>query len=76
MRGEPVELACPFCDKGKIQCWYIPGAIQERRTGRSSLGSGKAVTKSSDFWLIQSGCSVCGKSLEEVEKKLGEENII
>jgi len=26
--------------------------------------------------LIQSGCSVCGKSIEEVEKKLREKEII
>ena len=76
MRGEPLELACPFCDKGKIQCWYIPGAVQEKHSGRSSLGSGKSIKKSSDVWLIQSGCSVCGKSREEVEKKLRLDGII
>jgi len=76
MRGEPVELACPFCDKGRIQCWYIAGAVQEKRTGRSSLGSGKSITKSSDVWMIQSGCNVCGKSVEEVEKELKKQNMI
>ncbi len=76
MRGNPVELACPFCDKGIIQCWYIPGAWQEKRTGRSSLGKGKSISRSSDTWLIQSGCDVCGKSQEEVEKELRRRNII
>lgn len=70
------ELPCPFCDKGRIACGYIPPVWTERRTGKSSLGKGKAVEKSSDIWLIQSGCSVCGKPSEEVEKELKRRNII
>ena len=76
MRGEPVELNCPFCDKGKIQAWYIPSVFGDKRSGRSSLGSGRKITKSSDIWLIQSGCSVCGKNQEEVEKELRKKNVI
>ncbi len=70
------ELACPFCDKGRIGCLFFAGAWQEKRTGRNALGSGKSVTKSSDVWIVQSGCSVCGKSQEEVEKRLKQEGII
>jgi hypothetical protein len=76
MRGEPLELNCPFCDKGKIQVWYIPSVWGEKHSGRSSLGSGRKVTKTSDVWLIRSGCSICGKPQEEVETKLKEDNII
>jgi len=75
MRGEPVELACPFCDKGKIQCWYIPGAVSVKRSGARSLPGKTSKHKSSDVWLIQSGCNACGKSQEEVEKKLIEDGI-
>lgn len=70
------ELSCPFCDKGKIQAGHIHGAWTERRTGRSSLGKGKAVEKSSDVWLIRSGCNICNKSSEEVEKELKKRGII
>jgi hypothetical protein len=42
----------------------------EKHSGRGSLGSGRRVTKSSEEWMIQSGCSVCGKSQEDVEKEL------
>ncbi len=76
MRGEYTELSCPFCDKGGIQAWYIPSAWTEKRTGRSSLGRGKSVKKSSDIWLIRSGCSICGKSQGEVEKELKRKQII
>jgi len=73
MRGEPVELSCPFCDKGRIQCIFIAGATHERKTGGRGI---RSVRKSSDIWLIQSNCSICSKSKEEIEKKLKELNII
>lgn len=76
MRGEYTELSCPFCDRGRIRALYIPGVWSERRTGRSSLGKGRSIRKSSDTWLIQSGCNLCGKSKEEVERKLKEKGII
>jgi hypothetical protein len=76
MRGEPVELACPFCDKGKIQCWYIPGAISVRNKSTSTFGKVKQKSKSNDIWLIKSGCNVCNKTSEEVEKELKSKGII
>lgn len=76
MRGEHTELSCPFCDKGIIQCLYIPGAVSVKRSGTRSLPGKTSKHKSSEIWMINSGCSVCGKSKEEVEKKLKESNII
>ena len=76
MRGEPVELACPFCDKGMIQCWFIPGAWSHKMKRTKTLPGSGSVSKNADTWLIQSSCSVCGKSVEEVEKKLREEGTI
>lgn len=75
MRGEPVELACPFCDKGKIQTWYIPSSYSIKQS-RSRVIRGNQKQRNPDVWLIKSGCNVCGKSLEEVEKKLREDGII
>ncbi len=70
------ELSCPFCDKGRISCGYIPSALTERRSVTATFGSRgvKKVTK--EIWLIQSGCSICGKSQEEVEKELKNKGII
>jgi hypothetical protein len=70
MRGQYEELGCPFCDKGKIQCWYIPGAWSHKMKRTKTLPGSGSVSKSSDVWLIQSGCLKCGKSVEEVEKEL------
>lgn len=76
MRGEYTELPCPFCDKGRIHAWYIPGAISVKRSGARSLPSKFSKSKSSDIWILKSGCNVCNKSLEDVEKKLKEDGII
>ena len=76
MRGEPVELNCPFCDKGKIQCWYIPGEWSHKMKRTKTLPGSGSVSKSSDVWLIQSGCNVCGKSQQEIEKELIKKEII
>lgn len=76
MRGQYEELSCPFCDKGKIQAWYIPGAWSVKSTGRTSLPGTRTKHKSSEIWLIKSSCNICGKSQKEVEKKLKELNII
>ncbi|MEM5882974.1 MAG: hypothetical protein QXQ77_01895 [Candidatus Aenigmatarchaeota archaeon] len=75
MRGEYTELTCPFCDKGRIQAWYIPGAVSVKRG--SCRGLPKFTRhKSPDVWIIKSGCDVCGKSQEEVEKELRRKGII
>jgi hypothetical protein len=66
-------LSCPFCKKGEISCIYFPSAWSEKRTGRNSLGKGVSVSKSTDAWIVQSGCNNCGKGQEEVEKQLRKE---
>lgn len=76
MRGQYEELACPFCDKGKIQCWFIPGAWSVKAKRTKTLPGSGSVSRSTDMWLIKSGCSICGKSREEVENELKKKNII
>lgn len=75
MRGQYEELSCPFCDKGKIQCWYIPESYKVRHV-RSGKGKSNIPQKSSEVWLIQSGCNICGKSSEEVKKELRKKEMI
>lgn len=70
MVGQYEILSCPFCKKGEIQCLYFPGAVSEQRRKTASLPGGKSFHKSAETWIIQSGCKVCGKTEEEVEKEL------
>jgi len=76
MRGQPEELSCPFCNKGKIACIYFPGAWSVKRSVTATFGGKNRKIKSSDIWLIKSGCNSCGKSQEEVEKELKAKNLI
>jgi len=75
MAGQYEVLPCPFCEKGQITCLYFPSVISVKRT---TVGSNRSNTprKSSEAWIIQSGCSVCGKSADEVEKELKRKEII
>jgi len=75
MRGQYEELSCPFCDKGKITCLFIRGGYSFKKAMAAHTSKNIPV-KSSDTWLIQTGCSFCGKSKEQVEKKLKETEII
>jgi len=76
MRGEYEELICPFCEKGKITALHFPSVKQEKRSITATFGSRRLISKSKDIWIIQSGCNVCSKSKEEVEKELKRKNII
>ncbi len=76
MVGQYEELSCPFCDKGVIQTIHIPGAITVKISGARSLPGKQRISKSSDVWLIRSGCSVCRKTSEEVEKELRKNGVI
>lgn len=69
MRGQYEELICPFCDKGKIACWYIPATFSVKQQ-RSRVLRGNQKQKNAEVWLIRSGCNVCNRTQEEVEKRL------
>lgn len=76
MRGEHTELSYPFCDKGKIQAWYIPGTTTIKKIVTATLGSRIQKRKTNYIWIIKSGCNVCEKSQEQVEKEFKKQNII
>lgn len=76
MPGQYEVLPCPFCEKGQIQCLYFPGATKVRSRSSATFGKIKERVKSSDAWIIQSGCNVCGKNQEEVEKELRRKEVI
>lgn len=76
MPGQYEQLSCPFCDKGRITCLYFPSVTSQRTKSTSTFGRTKEKRKSSETWLIQSGCSNCFKTQEEVEKELKKKNVV
>ena len=75
MVGQYEILKCPFCDKGEISCLFFPSSYSVHHV-RSGKGRSNIPQKSSETWIIQSGCSFCGKTREEVEKELKNKGII
>ena len=76
MAGQYEELSCPFCDKGRIPCLYFPSVVSIRSKSTATFGKVKQKSKSTDMWLIKSGCNICNKTSEEVEKELKRKDII
>lgn len=66
------EIPCPFCGIGKVTCDHIPSAwsFKAKRT-KTLPGSGTA-SKSAEVWDIKSGCSNCGKTVDEIRKAMKE----
>lgn len=59
---------CPYCGKSTIEVIYFPKTARPQKT---SWGGSKAWMKvSNETIIVKSGCSSCGKSQNEVEKKL------
>ncbi len=75
MGFEYSELICPFCDKGKITCMYVPSSFSVKQNKSRVMGSSKKI-RNPDIWVIKSGCYICGRTREEVEKELKNRNII
>lgn len=69
-------LNCPFCNENTISCIFFPSATKIRIKSSATFGKSKEKTKSSEEWVIQSGCSKCRKSQEEVEKELKNKGVI
>ena len=76
MAGQYEQLNCPFCDKGRITCLHFPSTKNIKMRSTATFGRTKAYSKSSEEWLIQTGCSACGKTADEVEKELKKKDII
>jgi hypothetical protein len=69
-------LNCPFCNENTISCIYFPPVTQIKTSSTATFGKTKQRTRSSETWIIQSGCSKCSKTQEDVEKKLRDDDII
>jgi hypothetical protein len=69
-------IKCPFCNKGDIQLTHFLGATRIKIKKTATFGSKTQKTRTSDTWIVSSKCFVCGKTQEEIEKKLKEEGLI
>lgn len=64
------EVPCPFCGS-KILCNYIPSSFSTKRTS-CRAGKGVKTSKTKEEWNIQSDCSNCGKTANEIKRAMKE----
>lgn len=69
MRGlKEVQIwDCPFCGKNTIQVLYFPSTARPEKTSWGGSRPWMNITK--EKIIVQSGCSACGKTREEIEKE-------
>jgi heterodisulfide reductase subunit B len=60
---------CPFCHNKTIKIMHKEGSFSAQRT-RCRAGRSTQYIKNPERNEILSGCSICGKSKEDVEKAL------
>jgi len=65
MNIEKLKLDCPFCGVGKIDVLHIPESVRQSKSGEMSVPR-----KTKENYMVESGCSNCGKSQKEVERAL------
>lgn len=61
---------CPFCGANAVSVIRFPKNVSIKSARIASLPGGSGFHKNPDVYLVQSGCSKCDKTSDEVEKKL------
>ena len=67
---------CPFCTQDMISVIHFPKSVSVKTSRTASLPGGKGFHANPDVYLISSGCAKCGKTQQEVEKRLKEEGMV
>lgn len=67
---------CPFCKQDTISIVHFPKSVSVKQSRTASLQGSKGFYVNKDVYLVSSACSKCGKTAEEVEKKLKGDRIL
>ena len=67
---------CPFCGNNTISVIHFPKSVSVKKAKTASLPGSKGFHQNPDIYVIESGCSSCGKESFEVERKLKKEGLL
>ncbi len=67
---------CPFCGANTVSVIRFPKSVSVKRARTASLPGGSEFHVNPDVYLVQTGCSKCGKPQEEVEKEFKREGFV
>jgi len=63
---------CPFCDENTVSVIHFPQSVTVKRSKTASLSGSEGFHVNPHTYIVSSGCSKCGETVEEVAKKLNE----
>jgi hypothetical protein len=69
-------IECPFCKKEVIELLIKPSVLSAKRTACRAGRSTSWHRSKEEVIVLTSKCPSCGKSREEIEKKLREEGFL
>lgn len=67
---------CPFCGQNTVCVIRFPKSVSVKRSKTASLPRSQGFHANPDVYGISSRCSKCGKTQEEVEKKLKSDGML
>jgi len=70
MLEQELLMDCPFCEKAKIKVRHKPSVISTKRTVTATMGSRYTYHQSKEVYEVLEDCPNCGKTKEEIKKRL------
>ncbi len=70
MIEQELLMDCPFCEKAKVKVRHIPSIIMKKRSKTASMGSRYNYHQSKEIYDVLEDCPNCGKTKEEIKKRL------
>ena len=69
MGKQTMILKCPFCNKGEIEADYFPSILSSRK-GSYGGSKPKFERSSSNMIITTEKCPTCGKTANEIKKRI------
>lgn len=70
MISQELPMDCPFCGSAKIKVRHKPSVTIKKRSVSATLGSRYNLKQSKEVYEVLEDCPNCGKTKEEIKKRL------
>ncbi|MFZ3077749.1 MAG: hypothetical protein WA139_04795 [Candidatus Aenigmatarchaeota archaeon] len=70
MATQELTMDCPFCEKAKIKVRYRPSITIKKRTVSGTYGTKYNSITNKEAYDVMEDCPNCGKTKEEIKKRL------
>jgi len=70
MIEQELLMDCPFCEKAKVKVRHKPSVISTKTTRTATMGAVRGYHQSKEVYTVLEDCPNCGKTMEEIKKRL------